>query len=104
MKTKLATAAAIIAIASGGLAAFAGQAAAAPANCQEWFTTGASAPVQGIKVKCTDLGTFRAVVHCKRNDNGYKYTHYGEPVAAGNWSTVWCDRNANIYGWGGTPA
>ena len=110
MKTKLATVAAVLAIVSGGMSVLATQATAAEAsvqgNCREWFLTGAGAPYTGLKVTCTGLGSgyFKAVLHCKKNDNGYRYTHYGERVAEEGWSTVWCDYNATIVGWGGIRA
>ncbi|WP_143261951.1 hypothetical protein [Allokutzneria sp. NRRL B-24872] len=109
MKTKLAGAVVVLAAVAGGVAMSAPAAGAATAqqgNCNVWFLTGATAPNVGVRVRCDGLGGryFKAEITCKRNDNGYRYNHYGNRVEEGSWSTVWCDRDATIVHWGGVHA
>ncbi|GAA4030564.1 hypothetical protein GCM10022247_64560 [Allokutzneria multivorans] len=100
MKSQLAVAAMMF-VATWGMT---GQAEAAPsAGCHDVRLLTGGEGHRGASARCAfDNSThFRAFIGCKRRDNGHKYTHIGNRVPNGAWSTAWCDRNSDLELWGG---
>ncbi|MER6191686.1 hypothetical protein [Streptomyces cyaneofuscatus] len=90
---------AALVLAAGGLmvtaqAASASESSPSAFSCTYRLVTGN--PHKGAAITCTGGGWFTGAIDCKRTDTGLVYTHFGNRVAAGGTSTVWCDANANV--------
>lgn len=90
---KIAAALVALAFSTTGLALTAAPASASSCNVQLVRGSGGH---NGAAVTCYDLGPFQAWAQCRRDDNGYLYTHDGPMVAQGRTSTVWCDLGAKV--------
>ncbi|MFF5566075.1 hypothetical protein ACFY7Z_05865 [Streptomyces sp. NPDC012623] len=96
---------ATLALGAGGLLTAAAPATAAPESpdafgCTYRNVTG-SGGHKGAAVTCQGA-TFTGFADCEKP--GLVYRHFGNRVASGGTSTVWCDLGAQVRAAGGTPS
>ncbi|MFE5299981.1 hypothetical protein [Streptomyces sp. NPDC056632] len=107
VRQRVAGTVAALALAASGLLAVAPAASASVSSpsaltCSSRLITG-SGGHRGAEIRCTG-SSFTGVIDCRRIDNGYVYRHFGNRVASGGTSTVWCDLNATVVQAYGTPS
>ncbi|MFF3260936.1 hypothetical protein ACFYWO_17405 [Streptomyces sp. NPDC002932] len=101
---RVATVAASLALAGGGLLGLAPTAGAAPAglSCSTPKLLTGSAGHHGASISCTG-GAFTQFIDCYKAGYG-TYRHFGNRAVSGGTSTTWCDIGADVTGVGVSPS